>query len=40
MALFSEKQDAKPIAFFHGWPGMFDWNEINFKELLISTVFI
>lgn len=23
IALFSEKQDAKPIAFFHGWPGRF-----------------
>lgn len=21
VALFSEKQDAKPIAFLHGWPG-------------------
>ncbi|EEA28094.1 hypothetical protein EYB25_000964 [Talaromyces marneffei] len=33
VALFSEKQDAKPIAFFHGWPGSF----LEFLPLL--TIF-
>jgi microsomal epoxide hydrolase len=28
MALFSEKKDAIPMAFFHGWPGAYDPNRI------------